>query len=157
MQNTVRGSRFTQNFKKGFASQEYRGLLSRTEAPLGGLPEAVCLVAVSPDSDEVVGTLDLRPPACAGGRHPKGVPKVRLEAPLLMLTEHCSTLLLRCLPARCHSSQLPHAVCIAELAAVGSLVTIPMVCSAVEAADRLSEANGTHSGVIAAARAFDRG
>ena len=75
-QNTVRGSRFTQNFKKGFASQEYRSLLRRTEAPIGGLPEAVCLVAVSPDHAGIAGTLDLRPPACAADRQPKGVPKV---------------------------------------------------------------------------------
>ena len=78
-QNTVRGSRFTQNFKKGFASQEYRSLLRRTEAPVGGLPEAVCLVAVSSldDGGGVAGSLDLRPPACAADRQPKGVPKVR--------------------------------------------------------------------------------
>ena len=75
LQNTVRGSRFTQNFKKGFVSQEYRSLLRRTEAPVGGLPEAICLVAVSPDG-RVAGTLDLRPPACAADRQPKGVPKV---------------------------------------------------------------------------------
>ena len=77
LQNTVRGSRFTQNFKKGFASQEYRSLLRRVEAPVGGLPEAVCLVAVPSDCGDVVGSLDLRPPACAAGSHPKGVPKVQ--------------------------------------------------------------------------------
>ena len=75
-QSVVSFSRFTQSFKKGFASQEYRSLRRRVEAPLGGLPEAVCLVAVPPDGGGVVGTLDLRPPACAAGSHPKGVPKV---------------------------------------------------------------------------------
>ncbi len=83
LQNTVRGSRFTQNFKKGFVSQEYRSLLRRTEAPIGGLPEAICLVAVSPDG-RVAGTLDLRPPACAADRQPKGVPKVRRHSFLAM-------------------------------------------------------------------------
>ena len=75
-QEVVSGSRFTQSFQKVFASQEYRSLRRRVQAPLGGLAEAVCLVAVPSDRGGVVGTLDLRPPASAAGSHPKGVPKV---------------------------------------------------------------------------------
>ena len=88
-QAVVSNSRFTQSFKKGFASQEYRSLRRRVEAPLGGLPEAVCLVAVPPDGDGVVGTLDLRPPACAAGSHPKGVPKVQSDTGPSSLDADC--------------------------------------------------------------------
>lgn len=69
-------SRFTQSFVKQYARQEYAALRQRILAPAGVQPEAVCLVAIQ-GSGALLGTLDVRPPACAAGRQTKGVPEVR--------------------------------------------------------------------------------
>ena len=72
-------SRFTQSFVQQYARQEYAALRLRTLAPPGGQPEAVCMVAVQSGGGggRVLGTLDVRPPASAAGRQPKGPPEVR--------------------------------------------------------------------------------
>lgn len=66
-----------------FAQTEARSLTQRTQpAGQAALPEAVCLVAAVPSSrgqdnpagQEIAGTLDIRPPASAGGQFPEGVP-----------------------------------------------------------------------------------
>ena len=55
-------SRFVETFKRAFVREEAGSLRLRTQARQNGLPECVCLVAVS-SSNEVIGTLDIRPPA----------------------------------------------------------------------------------------------
>jgi len=57
---------------KQFREQEARSLASRTA---GAPPECATLAAVAVDG-AVLGALDVRPPASAGGAHPVGVPKV---------------------------------------------------------------------------------
>ena len=70
-------SRFVESFKKQFAERELVSLLARTAVREGGpAPRCICMVACSPDDDsEVVGTLDLRPPAAATGVPPPSVPE----------------------------------------------------------------------------------
>ncbi len=84
------GGRFAASYKKQFREQEARSLAARTApGPGGGPPECACLVALqgggggggggeggeaSTSSSVVLGALDVRPPASAGGAHPKGVP-----------------------------------------------------------------------------------
>lgn len=73
--------RLQSSLVRQFAQQEARSLLTRTK-PKRGVehPETVCYVikAVEDgDADEkIVGTLDLKLPACASGCHPHEVPEV---------------------------------------------------------------------------------
>ena len=75
--------RYKDTYRRQFAQTEARSLIQRTQpfqhrAP----PEAVCLIATLPlqigqDASEgkhIAGTLDIRPPANAGGLFPDGVP-----------------------------------------------------------------------------------
>ncbi|KAK9806910.1 hypothetical protein WJX72_007215 [[Myrmecia] bisecta] len=71
-------SRFVKSFMKQFAEGEVASLRRRTQLGPNSPPECVCLVAVQPDpagNSQVVGTMDVRPPASQGGRHPMGVPE----------------------------------------------------------------------------------
>ena len=64
-----------------FAQQEARSLLTRTK-PKRGIehPETVCYVIKAVEDggteESIVGTLDLKLPACASGCHPQEVPLV---------------------------------------------------------------------------------
>lgn len=65
------GGRFAASYKKQFREQEARSLAARTA---GCPPECACLVALDASTSAVLGALDVRPPASAGGLHPRGVP-----------------------------------------------------------------------------------
>eukprot|EP00884_Botryococcus_braunii_P003917 jgi/Botrbrau1/13526/Bobra.0347s0010.2 len=69
--------RYIDSFKKTFREQETRSLMLRTSPGTAGVPECVCLVAVeeADGQERVLGSLDMRPPASAGGRQPVGVPQ----------------------------------------------------------------------------------
>ena len=73
--------RLQSSLVRQFAQQEARSLLTRTK-PKRGVehPETVCYVikAVEDNNAEekIVGTLDLKLPACASGCHPHEVPEV---------------------------------------------------------------------------------
>eukprot|EP00951_Prasinocladus_malaysianus_P029007 scaffold266301_cov35-Prasinocladus_malaysianus.AAC.1 len=59
-------SRFVETFKRHFVRQEAGSLRTRTQVGPNGFPECICLVAVETTpggKGNVVGTLDIRPPA----------------------------------------------------------------------------------------------
>jgi ribosomal protein S18 acetylase RimI-like enzyme len=74
--------RYVETFKRHFVRQETDSLRTRTAVSPNGFPECVCLVAVWEGSGQVVGTLDIRPPAGSvgstrlhrDGRYLNGVP-----------------------------------------------------------------------------------
>ena len=71
------GGRFADSYKRQFREQEAASLAARTAPRAGGAPpEAECLAAVDDSGGVLLGALDVRPPACAGGGHPAGVPMV---------------------------------------------------------------------------------
>ena len=74
-------ARYKDTYTRQFAQTEARSLLKRTQPQSTvPMPETICLVAVvqATETEEgrghVAGTLDIRPPASAGGVHPEGVP-----------------------------------------------------------------------------------
>ena len=82
--------RFQDNLIKKFAQQEARSLAIRTR-PQGrkDTPETVCYVikAVDDDTSEerVVGSVDIKLPACAAGCYPEEVPCVNFSSSLCLI------------------------------------------------------------------------
>ena len=74
-------ARYVDSFKRQFVDQYVRQLQQQTVKQLGhALPECVCLVALYPQSQQVLATCDVRPPDKAAGQHPAGVPREDMTA-----------------------------------------------------------------------------
>ena len=76
-------SRFVESFKKQFAERELESLLARTKVrDNSSTPRCICMVACTQNGDpEVLGTLDLRPPAAATGVPPPSIPEACAFSP----------------------------------------------------------------------------
>ena len=64
--------RYIDTFKRQFTDQSVRLLQRDTSG--SGVPSCVCMVALQPETDRVLATCDVRPPANIAGVHPEGVP-----------------------------------------------------------------------------------
>lgn len=68
-------ARYTGTFKRQFADQSTRDLTNKTSGSAeSGVPECVCMVAIHSETDQVLATCDVRPPANIARQHPQGVP-----------------------------------------------------------------------------------
>lgn len=75
MQDKSQG-RYIESFKRQFIDQSVRLLQEKTAGSAStSVPDCVCMVAVHSETDKVLATCDIRPPAAIAGEHPEGVPK----------------------------------------------------------------------------------
>ena len=68
-------ARYVESFKKQFTEQYVSVLRQQTARGLNAAtPECACLVAILPETSQVLATCDIRPPKEIAKQHPKGVP-----------------------------------------------------------------------------------